>query len=105
MQAAINRAIHLEQSGDVHAATIMAGFSLADIPAPCLSVIIVGKDQQSAQAAADTLADEIWSNREGFVYVSEPLNSSIAKAKEMAREKGIAHPSCGDRDGPILLLD
>lgn len=105
MKAAVSQAIQIEQQGEVHAATIMAGFALADIPAPCLSVVVVGKDQQSAQDAADRLAESIWANREGFVYTSEPLPESIARAKTMKQQAGIAHPDCGTARGPVLLLD
>src|SRR5690606_33397854 len=73
MRNAVARAIKMEEHGNVHAATIMAGFALADIPAPCISVIVVGKDQASAQKSADALADSIWAEREGFVYKSPPL--------------------------------
>ncbi len=105
MKAAVNQALSLEKSGKVLAASVMAGFSLADIPAPCLSVIVVGKDKHAAQEIADRLADDIWADREGFVYVSEPLQASIAKAKTLAQHKGSAHPQCGNPDGPVLLLD
>ncbi|MCC2595920.1 M81 family metallopeptidase [Pusillimonas sp. MFBS29] len=105
MKAAVGKAIQLEEQGVVHAATIMAGFALADIPAPCISVIVVGKDQASAQQAADTLAEGIWADRDGYVYESPSLADSIRAAKQMAAQAGIAQPECGNADGPVLLLD
>ncbi|HWL29471.1 MAG TPA: M81 family metallopeptidase, partial [Burkholderiaceae bacterium] len=104
MRAAVEQARKLEEQGSVYAATVMAGFALADIPAPCVSVITVGKDRASAQQAADALAQDIWSQREGFVYRSPPLAESIAQARRMADEP-TAQPGCGDPNGPVLLLD
>lgn len=105
MKSAVGSAVALEQQGIAHAATVMAGFALADIPAPCLSVIVVGKDAASAQAQADSLAAQIWNDRAGFVYTSEPLASSVARAKAMASAQAVGHPDCGNGDGPVLLLD
>lgn len=104
MRAAVEQARKLEEQGSVYAATVMAGFALADIPAPCVSVITVGKDRASAQQAADALAQDIWSRREGFVYRSPPLAESIAQARQMADEP-VAQPQCGNPEGPVLLLD
>ncbi|NGM85974.1 M81 family metallopeptidase [Parapusillimonas sp. SGNA-6] len=130
MHAAVEQARKLEQAGTVQAATVMAGFALADIPAPCVSVMTVGKDRASAQQAADALARDIWSQREGFVYRSPPLAESIAEARRMADEPardksaartegavaspvhangegptGVGRAGCGNPDGPVLLLD
>src|SRR5690606_36462761 len=102
---AVGKAIQLEEQGSVYAATIMAGFALADIPAPCISVIVVGMDQASAQQAADALADGIWADRDGFVYSSPPLADSIRAARHMAEQPGLAQPECGNAEGPVLLLD
>ncbi|NYT37142.1 M81 family peptidase [Allopusillimonas soli] len=105
MHAAVEKARALEQRGEILAGTVMAGFALADIPAPCLSVIIVGKDKASAQAHADALADDIWAQREGYVYHSPPLSESIARARHAHDVPGLAHPDCGAANGPVLLLD
>lgn len=105
MQMAVDQAKALETRDDIYAATVMAGFSLADIPAPCLSVIVVGKDMASAQAAADDLAGDIWKNREGFVYASEPLAQSVSRALRMSQDAVLAQDECGNPHGPVLLLD
>ena len=55
MQRAVARAQGLEQQG-LAAATVFAGFSLADIPNAGMSVVTVGEDHHQAQAAADVLA-------------------------------------------------
>ncbi|MBB5217476.1 M81 family metallopeptidase [Parapusillimonas granuli] len=104
MRAAVDRAIELERQDGIYAVTVMAGFALADIPAPCLSVLAVARDQESAQSAADALARQIWDSREGFVYVSPSLRDSVSRAKAMAEIAG-AQEGCGNPDGPVLLLD
>ncbi len=96
MQRAIEAARAAEQAGESLAVSIFAGFSLSDIEAPCMSVVAV--DAQSparAQATADRIAAQMWAEREAFVYRSEPLAESVARAKQLA-------------DGatrPVLLLD
>lgn len=105
MKAAVDKARDMEKRDDIHAVTVMAGFSLSDIPAPCLSVIVVGKDHDTAQAAADALAADIWRDRDGFVYVSEHLPQSIARAQALAAPGTPAQVGCGNPDGPVLLLD
>ncbi|ANH75797.1 mlrC family protein [Ralstonia insidiosa] len=99
-EGAMHRAVALakqaEQDGML-AVSILAGFGLADIAAPCLSIVVVGNgDAQAADAVAQRIADAIWSDREGFVYRSEPLAESIARAAELAATPG---------KGPVLLLD
>ncbi len=105
MKAALDKARAMEQRDGIHAVTVMAGFALADIPAPCLSIIVVASDQAMAQAAADELALDAWRDREGFVYVSEKLSDSIARAKQLASGPVPAESACGDPQGPVLLLD
>lgn len=105
MKAAVTRARQLEEQGEVLAATVMAGFALSDIPAPCISVVTVGKDLRSAQQAADSLALAIWASRDGFVYHSPPLSESISTARKISGQAGVAQAECGNPDGPVLLLD
>lgn len=105
MQQAVVMATKLEQDGDVLAVTVMAGFSLADIPAPCLSILAVGPDAASAQQAADRLAKAVWDDREGFVYRSPPLAESIQQAIAYRSQQGMVQPQCGSAGGPVLLLD
>jgi microcystin degradation protein MlrC len=105
MLQAVDHARKLERQGTVLAASVLAGFALADIPAPCVSVVVVGKDRASAQQAADALAESIWESRDGFVYQSPPLSGSIAQAKRIAGQPGIGSDGCGNPHGPVLLLD
>ena len=97
MQRAVQRARQLETEG-LQAVTVFAGFSLADIPDAGMSVVAVGDRAEQAQAAADALARQIWDERDGFVYTSEPLAASVARARDLRA----AAPAGA---GPVLLLD
>jgi len=95
MQAAVDAARRLEAEG-LLAVSVLAGFSLADIAHPCISVIAVADgDPAAAERAAAQVAAQIWRQRDGFVYRSDPLAASLARARELAV----------GRDRPILLLD
>lgn len=93
MQRAVQRARQMEAEG-LLAATVFAGFSLADIRDAGVSIVTVGRDQREAQQAADGLARQVWAERDGFVYRSEPLADSVARARRL-RQPG----------RPLLLLD
>ncbi|SFP24009.1 Microcystin degradation protein MlrC, contains DUF1485 domain [Variovorax sp. PDC80] len=96
MQRAIDAARAAEASGESLAVSILAGFSLSDIDAPCMSVIVVdAQSGERAQATADRIAAQMWREREAFVYDSEPLADSIARAKQLAE----------GAERPVLLLD
>ncbi|ANN73624.1 M81 family metallopeptidase [Bordetella bronchialis] len=95
MRDAVQAARDAEAQG-LAAASVLAGFGLADIPHPCISVVVVADgDRALAEAAAERIAAGIWAGRDGFVYRSEPLPDSLARAESMAR----------DARRPILLLD
>jgi microcystin degradation protein MlrC len=95
MQRAVERARALEAAG-LLAATVFAGFSLADIRDAGMSVVTVGRSRDAAQRAADELARQVWDERAGFVYSSPPLADSVAQARALRA----AHAN-----GPVLLLD
>ena len=95
MRDAVAAARQAEDEGML-AVSVLAGFGLADIARPCLSVVVVGNgDRAAAQAAADKLAGELWARHQDFFYDSEPLARSLARAKAMA----------AGADKPVLLLD
>lgn len=98
MQRAVQAAGAAENAG-IPAVTVFAGFSLADIEAPCVSVVVTAVDTPegvaAAQAAADRIAEQIWAEREQFVYDSEPLATSLARAQALA----------DGAERPVLLLD
>ena len=95
MRRAVERAQQLERDG-LLAVTVFAGFSLADFRDAGVSVVAVGRDRDEAQRAADGLAREIWRDRDGFVYASEPLADSVARAHALLARAG---------GRPVLLLD
>lgn len=98
MQRAVQAAQAAEQGG-VPAVTIFAGFSLADIPAPFVSVVATAEDSPdgvaAVRAAIDRIADQIWAERDQFVYRSEPLDSAMQRARAMAE----------GTTKPVLLVD
>ena len=97
MQRAVDAARAAEREPGVLAATVMAGFSLADMPDAGMSVVVTADgDPALAQRVADRIADQIWRDREGFVYRSEPTAQSMARAAALA---------AGPGTGPVLLLD
>ncbi len=93
MQRAVQRAQQMEAKG-LLAVTVFAGFSLADFHDAGMSVVTVGRDRAEAQRAADELARQVWTERDGFVYASEALADSVARARTMGRDAR-----------PLLLLD
>ena len=95
MQRAVDSARQFERDG-LLAATVFAGFSLADFHDAGVSVVTVGRSQDEAQRAADDLARAIWRERDGFVYTSVPLADSVAQARTLQAQAGRR---------PVLLLD
>lgn len=95
MREAVEAARRAEAAGML-GVSVLAGFALADIPAPCLSVVVVGAGEQAqAEQAATEMAQSIWAARDGFFYDSESLADSLARAAELA----------GGATKPVLLLD
>ncbi|MBW2715272.1 MAG: M81 family metallopeptidase [Deltaproteobacteria bacterium] len=82
-----------EEGSGLLAATVFGGFPLADFPNAGLSVVTVADgDRAMADSARDRLLDAAWQERESFIFQSEPLGETIARAKALDR-------------GPIILLD
>ncbi|MBO9678717.1 MAG: M81 family metallopeptidase [Acidovorax sp.] len=96
MHDAVEAARALERSG-LPAVSVFGGFSLADIEAPCVSVVATCREEETTatQAAVDGLARQIWERREEYVYRSEPLGESLRRAQALA--EGATRP--------VLLLD
>jgi len=75
------------------AATVFGGFPLADFSDAGLSTVVVtNADRPLAEQLSVRLADAAWERRHEFVYQSEPLIQSVARAG-------------GFSEGPILLID
>ncbi|WP_434664861.1 M81 family metallopeptidase [Paraburkholderia sp. A3BS-1L] len=102
---AMHRAVEAARAAEAEgmlAVSVLAGFSLADIPAPCISVVVVGDgDAAAAEAVAERIARQIWDERGEFVYRSPPLAESVAQAARLAQD---AHDAEGTGK-PVLLLD
>jgi microcystin degradation protein MlrC len=95
MKRALDAARAAEADGML-AVSVLAGFSLADIAAPCISVVVVGNGERAdAKAVAERIAQQIWNERDDFVYHSAPLAESVARAASLAH----------GADKPVLLLD
>jgi len=80
------RGCRARRRGRRHARGVGAvGFSLADIEAPCISVVVVGNgDRTHVEEVAERIARQIWNEREDFVYRSAPLAESVAQAAVLA---------------------
>lgn len=96
MRDAVQAARDREADG-LPAVTVFAGFSLADIAAPCMSVVATCREEnlEASQATVDGLARQIWQRRDEYVYRSEALADSLRRAAELAQ--GAVRP--------VLLLD
>jgi microcystin degradation protein MlrC len=82
-----------EEGAGLLSASIFGGFPLADFPNAGLSVVAIADgDEAMADSARERLLDAAWREREEFVFDSEPLPETIARAKALDR-------------GPIILLD
>ncbi|WP_321964476.1 M81 family metallopeptidase [Paraburkholderia sp. J7] len=87
------RCMRYEQ-GDALAASLFVGFPNADIENAGLSVVVcTDGDKAKAGELRDALLDEAWREREQFLYASEPLAESVARAKASTSA------------GPLVLLD
>ena len=92
MKDLIDAAKQAEARGAL-AASVFGGFPLADFHDAGLGVVVVTDgDQNLAEATKDKLLNMAWDRRTDFVYYSEPLAESIARANKMDQ-------------GPILLID
>jgi microcystin degradation protein MlrC len=93
MKDIMDRAMALEGGGEVLNASVFGGFPLADIPHVGLAAVIVtDRNARGAAAFCAELLDEAWRRRADFVFSSEPMAESLARAKTLP-------------DGPILLVD
>lgn len=94
MKDIMDCAMAAEGRGDVLNASVFGGFPLSDIPHAGLSVVIVAERRDAARAKAllDELAGMAWARRDDFIYRSEPVADSVARAKAL-------------EEGPVLLID
>jgi microcystin degradation protein MlrC len=120
MQRAVRAAEAAEREPGVQAVSVLAGFSLADFPDAGMSVVVVADEPATAEEVAQRVAAQIWRERDGFVYDSEPLRDSLERARRLAdspaaveqsatadgdaKREGRSGPPSRDA-GPVLLLD
>lgn len=83
MKSIMDRAIEAEASGEVRNASVFGGFPLADVPETGLFVVVVADDAVAASRLADELAQMAWHRRKDFVFRSEPVETTIARAKTL----------------------
>jgi microcystin degradation protein MlrC len=82
----------MERDGAI-CATLFTGFPHADISLAGLSAVVVTNDDMKlAERYRDQLLDFAWENRAAFVYKLEPLEESLARAKQAT-------------EFPVVLLD
>jgi microcystin degradation protein MlrC len=85
-----------EESGRALAASLFVGFPHADVSNAGLSAVVVtDNDPAAAQAMVDELISFAWNARRDFMFDVEPLESSVAKAKALAKPGEL----------PVVLLD
>jgi microcystin degradation protein MlrC len=93
MKDIMNRAMAAEAAGEVLHASIFGGFPLADIPHVGLSAVVVGDGEPAAAGALlDELMAQAWDRRADFVFEIEPVETSLARARDL-------------EGGPIILVD
>jgi microcystin degradation protein MlrC len=82
----------MERDGAI-CATLFTGFPHADISLAGLSAVVVTNDDMKlAERYRDQLLDFAWESRAAFVYKLEPLEESLARAKQAT-------------EFPVVLLD
>lgn len=89
-----------EREGRALACSVFVGFPHADIREAGLSAVVCTDGApEAAESIRDALLDAAWAARHDFVYRSEPLAESVARAKALGDA-----PVTG-RSGPVVLLD
>lgn len=83
MKSIMDRAIAAEAAGEVLNASVFGGFPQSDIAQAGYSVVVVGRDAAEAGALCDELAARSWRSRADFVFHSEPMEQTLARAKTM----------------------
>ncbi len=82
-----------EEAEGLLAASVFGGFPLADIRQAGLSAVTIADgDRARAEAACERLLQRAWEEKAEWLFNSEPLAETIARAGQLA-------------EGPIILLD
>ncbi len=78
MLRAVNAAKKLEESGKLLSASVFAGFPLSDMVDAGVSLVAYGNDANSVNAAILELRQQIWNERDAFVFRPAPVEKSMA---------------------------
>ena len=82
----------MERDGEALLASVFTGFPHADVSQAGLSAVVVTDgDRPKAEALVKRLLDAAWAERRAFMFQTEPLADSVARAKQL--------------DGPVVMLD
>jgi len=82
-----------EEAKGLLAASVFGGFALADIRNAGLSIVTVSDGNRAqAEASSERLLGAAWKEKAEWLFHSEPLADTVARAKTMT-------------EGPIILLD
>ena len=82
----------MERDGEALLASVFTGFPHADISQAGLSAVVVtDNDKPAAERLVKRLLDAAWAARKDFLFETEALEISVARAKEL--------------DGPVVMLD
>ena len=93
MKDIMDGAIAAVDSGKLINASVFGGFPLADIPHVCFSVLTLEQgDSKHGTTIINRLCEMAWDRRKDFVYETENLTESIARAKNLS-------------DYPIVIAD
>ncbi len=90
-----------EEADGLLAASVFGGFPLADISHAGLSVVTVADgNKAAAEAASERLLSAAWREKPEWIFQSEPLAETIARAKALGDA-----PTGDGEAGPVILLD
>ncbi len=93
MRTPMAMAVEAEASGKVASASVFGGFPLSDCPHVSLSCVVVDEARQNGSAnLCQSILSAAWREREGFVFHPEPLEQTIALAKDIEQ-------------GPVVIAD
>ena len=82
-----------EEAKGLLAASVFGGFALADIRNAGLSIVTVADGNRTrAEEASERLLGAAWQEKAEWLFHSEPLSDTVARAKTMT-------------EGPVILLD
>lgn len=99
MKDIMDKAIAAVDEGKFYNASVFGGFPLADIPHVSFSALTVEREHTNeGEVLINELCEIAWQRREDFIFVAEPLEASIRRAKALD-EFPIVIADHGDNSG------